>query len=220
MTRLAKLCLTFMLFHQHKCCRCKKKKNRILQFWTHKTFIDKLFLSGTRSPLDTAERYVLGICMPVDANHALTLRCGGVMLSRCDTVLQRVRSDCEATSGAVGGAVSPKQWAQTRWRWKIRRLMNQTELKHDGLGSHDDEGGGEMQMAFLFGILFLLKKIKRFGGKAPRFRWQVSSSRARIRRQRIFTASISNLPLVMFFSPCAWTFLFRGDKEHSERAWT
>lgn len=101
---------------------------------------------------------------------------------------------------------------------RIRRLMNQTELKLDGLGSHDDEGGGEMQMPILFGILFLLKKIKRFGGKAPRFRWQVSSSRARIRRQRIFTASISNLPHVMFFSPCAWTFLFRGDKEHSERA--
>lgn len=78
---------------------------------------------------------------------------------------------------------------------RIRRLMNQTELKHGALVSHDDEGWGEMQMPFLFGILFLLKKRKRFSGKAPRFRWQVSSSRARIRRQRIFTASISNLTM-------------------------
>lgn len=31
---------------------------------------------------------------------------------------------------------------------RIRRLMNQTELKHAGLVSHDGDGWGEMQMPF------------------------------------------------------------------------
>lgn len=47
--------------------------------------------------------------------------------------------------------------------------MNQTELKHAGLVSHDGDGWGEMQMPFWFGILFLLKKkskdlVERFQG--------------------------------------------------------
>lgn len=43
------------------------------------------FFVRNQKPLETPERYVLGICVLVHAHHALTLRCGGVMLSRCDT---------------------------------------------------------------------------------------------------------------------------------------